>query len=142
MTTNNTKQCGQCCEYFAPENIISDYRHGSESHICKKCQAKYKIREAKQNKKSKVELVIVEDDEDDSEYMNEPMDCVVCDRTDIPRKLLHWNECGSYTAKCEECKDKCVNCKKYNCYCDCPVFCFQCRQCWRPSQVCYHRCKV
>ena len=44
------------------------------------------------------------DTDDDNEYMNEPMDCVVCKRTDIPRKDLHWNTGGgSYTDTCEEC---------------------------------------
>jgi len=42
-------------------------------------------------------------DDEDNEYMNEPMDCRKCRRTDIPRKLLHWNTTGSYTDYCEEC---------------------------------------
>ena len=44
-----------------------------------------------------------EDEEEPNEYMDEYMDCVKCKRTDIPRKLLHWNTCGSYTDTCEEC---------------------------------------
>jgi len=51
-----------------------------------------------------------EDDEDEEdeedEYMDEHMDCVVCKRTDIPRKDLHWNTTGSYTDTCEECYKK------------------------------------
>jgi len=44
------------------------------------------------------------DTDDDNEYMNEPMDCWVCKRTDIPRKDLHWNTGGgSYTDTCEKC---------------------------------------
>lgn len=38
-----------------------------------------------------------------NEYMDEHMDCVVCERTDIPRKLLHWKTDYSYTDTCEEC---------------------------------------
>jgi len=41
--------------------------------------------------------------DEDNDYMNEPMDCRKCRRTDIPRKDLHWNTIGSYTDYCEEC---------------------------------------
>lgn len=54
------------------------------------------------NKKNKKVILIIEEDEDQSEYMNEPMECVVCKRMDIPRRLLKWNG-GSYTDTCEEC---------------------------------------
>lgn len=51
-----------------------------------------------------IEFVIIGDEE--NEYMNELMECVVCDRKDIPRRLLHWNTSGSYTDRCEECNNK------------------------------------
>lgn len=54
------------------------------------------------NKKNKKVILIIEEEEDQSEYMDEPMECVECKRTDIPRRLLKWNG-GSYTDTCEEC---------------------------------------
>jgi len=47
-----------------------------------------------------------EDEDEPNEYMDEHMDCVVCKRTDIPRKDLHWDSEGSYTDTCEECYKK------------------------------------
>ena len=41
---------------------------------------------------------------DDSEYMNEPMPCIVCKCTDIPRYLLKWTDGGGgYTDTCQQC---------------------------------------
>ena len=41
---------------------------------------------------------------DDSKYMNEPMPCIVCKCTDIPRYLLKWTDGGGgYTDTCQQC---------------------------------------
>ena len=57
------------------------------------------VKKTKTKTKKPVELVIVEE----NDYMNELMECVKCNRNDIPRHLLHWNANGSYTDTCQEC---------------------------------------
>lgn len=84
--------------------LARTYREYSAYHQIK---PKPKLKSApKPIKKVKpvIEFVIIGDEE--NEYMNELMECVICDRKDIPRRLLHWNTSGSYTDRCEECNNK------------------------------------
>lgn len=132
--------------------------------------------------KPKVELIIIEDDEEyedeDAEFgkPNRNKNCSACSELIVGKyeftggqyaeneeplcracwdKPQHscFNSCYKNSNGlwwCEDDEDeededqnKCRLCKKDKRYgCDCPVFCFQCSQCWRPSQVCYHHCKV
>ena len=60
----------------------------------------------------------------------------------IPKILTNFEIVCCFTDDpCQWCKI-CKLCNKIEHFCDCPVFCFQCKGYWRPiSQYPYHHCK-
>ena len=75
-------------------------------------------------------------------YYQPCKDCYVCD-DDLTYSDTDDEDDEEEEDEDEEDQSKCKLCKRDKRYgCDCPVYCFQCKQCWRPSQICYHHCKV
>ena len=90
-------RCGVCQNFLEEDKTCFDCDTDEKWNACGRCQCV-------PCECSDTDDDLVYSGDDDNEYMNEPMDCWICKRTDIPRKDLHWNTGGgSYTDTCEKC---------------------------------------